>query len=86
MPCVHSEGTWIQVSSEFRKGKVDVVDHNDVATGTYYEMLDSYENYLAASSIREMANFLLDRTNKTEAVVLINDLVNLVRGGSVSLV
>ena len=81
-----SYNTWIQVSSEFPKGKVHVFDHNDVATGTYYAMLDSYEKYLAGSSISEIDKFLLDRTNKREAVILINDLDNLVRGGRISVV
>ena len=49
-------------------------------------MLDSYEKYLAGSSISEIDKFLLDRTNKREAVVLINDLDNLVRGGRISVV
>lgn len=78
--------TWIQVASEFETNKVHVFDHSDVATGIYYAMLESYEKYINGASISEVNEFLEKRNKKREAVIVINDLDNLVRGGRLSVV
>ncbi|MGL5246367.1 MAG: DegV family protein [Mycoplasmoidaceae bacterium] len=78
--------TWIQVASEFDSNKVHILDHSDVCTGIYYAMLESYEKYLNGESISDIQKFLDKRNTKREAVILINDLDHLVRGGRLSVV
>ncbi|MGL5591283.1 MAG: DegV family protein [Mycoplasmoidaceae bacterium] len=78
--------TWIQVASEFDSNKVHIFDNCDVATGIYFAMIDSYEKYLNGESISDIHKFLEERNTKREAVVIINDLDHLVRGGRLSVV
>ncbi|MGL4647514.1 MAG: DegV family protein [Mycoplasmoidaceae bacterium] len=77
--------TWKQVLREFEGNKnIHLFDLLDVAYGTYLGAVDAYNMFMKGSSPEEIQKYLYARSKRREAVIIINDLDTLVRGGRLS--